>query len=99
MAKTGTKDPVSNNNDATYSDVMDPSGGMSSEGNDKKAMVNSSGPAAGRIIKADLTTTKDITPVASYYEFPSSKTQSFDPWTKRADALTSALGNKDSVRG
>lgn len=69
--------------------------------NDEKTMVTSPGNAPGREVEVSRDTLNNSmnSPIAAYYEFPSSKTMSVDTYSKRMPALVDALGNKDSVKG
>lgn len=71
------------------------------DANDQKVMANSPDNKPGRLVPASLQTLNDSdnSPISTYYEFPSSKTQSYDTYPKRVGAIMNALGNKDEVKG
>lgn len=67
---------------------------------DNKIMVNSAGNAPGRTVEVARDAKEmPVDQIAAYYDFPSSKTQSFDTYSNRMSALASALGNKDEAKG
>jgi len=70
-----------------------------------KTMVNSAGnsPEKGRTVEValDIHTNPLEAKLGAdaYADFPSSQTMSYETYSDRMDALSTALGNKDSVKG
>lgn len=71
------------------------------DANDQKIMANSPDNKPGRLVNASIQTLNDSdnSPIKAYYEFPTSKTQSYDTYPNRVTAIANALGNKDEVKG
>lgn len=69
--------------------------------NDEKVMANSPGDKEGREVQASLSTlnSSEASPIAAYYEFPSSKVEKWETYSNRLSALEEKLGNKDSAKG
>lgn len=66
---------------------------------DNKTMVEGSKSVNPTIEATMKTKEMPVNKINNYYDFPSSNSQGFDTYSKRASALEAALGNKDSVKG
>jgi hypothetical protein len=67
------------------------------------SMVQSKGNGSdkGRTVPPTMKTENgtENSPIDAYYSFPASNCKQEDTFSKRADAIATALGNKDSVKG
>lgn len=69
---------------------------------DNKVMVNSPSNSAdkGRTVEVARDAKEmPVNDIENYYSFPSSNNQAFETYSNRAESLSNALGNKDSVKG
>lgn len=73
-------------------------------GNDEKIMANSQSAPGGptnRKIEADMTTinSTENSPIEAYYSFPQSNSKQSETYSTRMEKLSTALGNRDEVKG